>query len=52
MDENQELRRFLLALTAKIEADKALLARSLGNGRLVWHRRKNGQIEFTLELHV
>ena len=41
--------RLIDAIMQKLKANQATLAKSLGYGRLVWRKQKDGDIEIDLE---
>ena len=41
--------RLIDAIMEKVNANKAILAKSLGYGRLIWRQRGDGKIEIHLE---
>jgi hypothetical protein len=44
--------RLINAITEKLKANKAILAKSLRHGRLGWRKPKDGEFEIDLELKL
>ena len=49
MDANLEAERLIRAITAKLQADKAVIARSLAHGRLSWRTDRDGRVEVKIQ---
>ncbi len=48
---DEEVKRLLSEIAAKLEAHRPEIAKSIAFGRIVW-RSKNGRIDISLELKV
>lgn len=49
MPPDQDVERLIEAITQKLTADKAVLARSLRYGRLTWRRDGRGRLEVKIQ---